>query len=618
MRLIILLFFSFFVTNSLIAQQAGKIAKPQEIMTKAQNFIDKKNYDSAIIFLETALAVFENTSNRKAKAEAYMTLGNVFDYKTDSVEARKYYFEAIKIYNELGDKQGAILLKRLVSQYNLKKERSYWIKIDSITRTRIKKDIRNRKDSINLGRGYVNLSRSMHKEKKLDSALYYSLHALSIFNRLKDTMARSAITHNLGIFYRTLKMPDSSIFYFQQSLRLSAEMKDKEAQIHTMLEFAKLYLRMKNYPKSADILRSAQEMADSLRNPTLRRDTYLNLYRLDSTQGNFKKALQWHNFYYQLQDSLISAENSKVVQQLTSQFEGEKNSREIDFLKSEKRFYIALLIVFALLIGSLLYFMIYRTRTGNQLRIQKEELEKQNLKLNETNVTLENAIQEKDGLIGVVAHDLRSPLSKTTGLIKLISLTGPLNNDQREMVSMIGKVCDDGNVLIKDLLDLYALENEANGEELLETIGVDNYLNSLLTHHQSKATEKKINIQLQKNIPQDFKITTNAGHLTRILDNLLSNALKFSNANTTVQLNADVLGSHLQFRIRDEGPGIKESERVQLFKKFKRLSARPTAGESSTGLGLSIVKTLVEKLKGDIEVESIVGKGTIFKVIIPI
>ena len=98
------------------------------------------------------------------------------------------------------------------------------------------------------------------------------------------------------------------------------------------------------------------------------------------------------------------------------------------------------------------------------------------------------------------------------------------------------------------------------------------------------------------------------------MDNLISNAIKFTPSGRRIYLDLANGGDGAVFSIRDEGPGISKEDQKKMFRKFQRLSAKPTGGESSTGLGLSIVKSLVERLDGQIDVESQLGKGTTFRI----
>ncbi len=104
-----------------------------------------------------------------------------------------------------------------------------------------------------------------------------------------------------------------------------------------------------------------------------------------------------------------------------------------------------------------------------------------------------------------------------------------------------------------------------------------------------------------------------------IIDNLISNALKFSPSNTSIHINVlnDVLSKTVKFIIIDEGPGLTSEDNKKIFGRFQRLSAKPTGGESSTGLGLSIVKDYTLMHNGSITAENETGKGSIFTVSFP-
>jgi len=113
-------------------------------------------------------------------------------------------------------------------------------------------------------------------------------------------------------------------------------------------------------------------------------------------------------------------------------------------------------------------------------------------------------------------------------------------------------------------------------------------------------------------------VLTDENYLHRIVDNLLSNAIKFSTTGSTVEVTAATANHSLVIRVKDTGPGFLEEDKPFLFQKFKKLSARPTGGESSNGLGLAIVKTLVDRLKGDISLETSRGQGSEFVITLPL
>ena len=114
------------------------------------------------------------------------------------------------------------------------------------------------------------------------------------------------------------------------------------------------------------------------------------------------------------------------------------------------------------------------------------------------------------------------------------------------------------------------------------------------------------------------EVNLDLNYLSRIVDNLLSNAIKFSKPNSVVQISAGKEDNNFWISVKDEGPGFSEKDRNQLFQRFKKLSARPTAGETSNGLGLAIVKTLVDRLNGTIDLVSEPDKGSEFIVKLPL
>jgi signal transduction histidine kinase len=194
-------------------------------------------------------------------------------------------------------------------------------------------------------------------------------------------------------------------------------------------------------------------------------------------------------------------------------------------------------------------------------------------------------------------------------------MSGPLTEDQQQYIQMIKKVCGEGNSLIKDLLEIRSIEDKQPEETTMSVVNISAYLDVFVSQHVPLGEEKNIKILLEKDLDDSVNLMTNAEYLTRSLDNLVSKALKFSPRETTVCIKAETKDNQVYISISDQGPGLNELDQAILFIKFKRLTAKPTGGESSTGLGLSIVKTLVTRLNGKIIVESTVGKGTTFTVV---
>lgn len=233
--------------------------------------------------------------------------------------------------------------------------------------------------------------------------------------------------------------------------------------------------------------------------------------------------------------------------------------------------------------------------------------------LMEVNKTLQHLNDEKNRFLSIAAHDMKSPLNGILGLINLIRLDNSnLKPEQHEYIEYIERSCTNMQHVITNLLDISRIEQ---GEHKLtpELIEITALLKRHVQVFTEQAQKKNITLILEDNYPET-KIFKDPSALERILENLISNAIKFSPNDKAVTLRVIHTKTHVGFEVIDQGQGISKEEMGNMFKKFHRLSARPTGGESSTGLGLSIVKELVNVLHGHIYVESELDKGSRFVV----
>jgi signal transduction histidine kinase len=245
---------------------------------------------------------------------------------------------------------------------------------------------------------------------------------------------------------------------------------------------------------------------------------------------------------------------------------------------------------------------------------QRREIVGQNEKLSRRNAQLSDLNHEKDTLMSIVAHDLKSPLNTIKGVADLMELEGGLTKDQKKYVSMTKEATQAGLYLIKDLLDVHMLEE--NVLPNYSTFDVSEFLWKKINAFQPSAEAKSIHLSITR--IESEEVHLDADYLSRIVDNLITNAIKFSNRNSTIEVAAGRSGNTIWISIKDQGLGFSEKDKTDLFQKFKRLSSKPTGGETSNGLGLAIVKTLVDRLKGTIELRSEKGKGSEFIIHLPL
>lgn len=241
-----------------------------------------------------------------------------------------------------------------------------------------------------------------------------------------------------------------------------------------------------------------------------------------------------------------------------------------------------------------------------------------NRELSDQNKQLIELSAFKNKLLGIVAHDLRNPIISVRGLSELFlnNLSGPLSEDQRNLINLMHSVSENMLELVNDLLDVSVIESGT-----LELKSLPSDLNEVV---RSKMNILKV-IASQKNIEMifmpDFTLPLtdcDAARMGQAIENLISNALKFSNQNTKVEINTYADLSNVFISIRDEGPGISNEDQEKLFTEFQTLQNRPTGGESSTGLGLALTKKIVQLHHGQISVVSQPGKGSTFTLSLPL
>ena len=225
---------------------------------------------------------------------------------------------------------------------------------------------------------------------------------------------------------------------------------------------------------------------------------------------------------------------------------------------------------------------------------------------------------EKDELMAVLAHDLKNPLTAISlGVQTLQSKTDPDPAFLAKVTGNIESTVNQMRTTIETLLSEKAAER-AEFPLTYQPINLQAALKDAASSLRSAAAAKQIKLEVE--VPQTSIIVLADAHALRhIMDNLFSNAIKFSPHGSTViisaQQNADEMPA---VTVADQGPGLTPADMGGLFQKYSRLSARPTAGESSTGLGLAIVKMLSERMSGTIKGENRPdGAGALFTLCLP-
>lgn len=255
-------------------------------------------------------------------------------------------------------------------------------------------------------------------------------------------------------------------------------------------------------------------------------------------------------------------------------------------------------------------------RQKSELQDQAAEIEIINGNLLLRNEELLTLNWQKNEFLGIASHDLKNPLNAITMLASILEKEAATLSaaEVSEFAADIRTSSRRMFELIKNLLDINKIE-QGNILADIQTLSLRDSICSAIEHHKTAAQQK--GIELLEDVA-DIEIHTSPSALLQVLDNLISNAIKFSDKGKQVSIDASVTADRcVRIRVQDQGPGLTPEDKSKLFGKFMRLSAQPTGGEHSTGLGLSIVKKLVELLGGKIWCESEPGNGAAFVIELP-
>jgi signal transduction histidine kinase len=439
-----------------------------------------------------------------------------------------------------------------------------------------------------------------------DSGLVVLKSILNALDHQEDSIFMGITYQNIGLAHMNANRYDSAMENLYKAEAIKKAQNNKSGLLFTNNSIADIHQKQGNDElglpylyKNLDILTEVDQL-HQLRNTVWKLSAiYESLGKFDSAYFYLKEAKLYS-------DSLLNEENLQDRLRLVGSYDAKLKEKENLSLKTEiqsKEKWIFYIVIFSILLFTAIVFIYLYYRQKNKLThrliIQNKEL----INLNE----------EINNLVGIIAHDLKAPLSKIEGLVNIITMEGDLNSSQKDILEKIKTVNTDGKTLIKNLVEINQIEYSQNKIEAADNVELSNVLKEISDSYQTKSAQKEIDIVLS--IKKEIHKNLHLEYFKRILDNLISNALKFSKKGQKVYISLTEKNKLPVITIKDEGPGISEEDQTKMFRKFQKLSAQPTGGEHSIGLGLSIVKLLSDKLGIDIEVESKLGEGTTFYLI---
>jgi len=575
------------------------------------DYKELKNLDKALENYQAALALNRkgnsSGSNDNAIVSNLINIGNTYQMRGDNRNSIRSFDEALQVIEKKGSPAEVAVMHNYLASLYLAQEN--FSDAEDHTHLAIKLLAGTDNKRI-LAASYKRLSEIYSKqgnyEKSLESYQSYSLLKDSLLYREQLTQEKEK-QKELQIETTEREAKLSLIDSEMKALELRNEMEKAESEKQKIalllkekeLQNLSLQKEQSEQARSVQQLQLQQEQADKERQ---RQEILLLQQKRDLQNAEIqKKELEDKE-----QQKEIDIKNTKLELQQTQLDRAGIRQQSLSFI----------LVLFVALIALAFLGYVTKRRDNKKLQAQFEEINKQKEKIESINASLIELNEEKNDLIGIVAHDLKSPLNQISGMLEIMKLTAKdQSTEQQTYTHKIEQSTNRLKRMVTKILNVSAVEAKTMDIKL-ERVEVTSFLEEIVNRFDEMAAKKNISIvkNFENNIPS---IESDSGFLSEVLENLMSNAIKYSPLGKQVTVKLSRRNSFVRMEFIDQGQGISQKDMKYLFGKYRKLTARPTAGEDSTGLGLSIVKRYVTALQGRVWCESEEGKGSNFIVEVP-
>ena len=565
------------------------------------------NYDSSLESHTFALHLFESLGNKFGMAMCYSNIGNCYQMVGQFDEALTYLLKAHSIQEATNDRQGiAIASNNIAGVY-------YKLKHHQTALQYLFQSLEYFKEFNNqfgIAKTLRNIGQNYEMLQDYELALQYQRESLELTKNIGDRHSYATALSNIGNIYQRLGDYALAMTYHKEALDLYTEMNEPHGRAEVFLEIGATQRVSGNYGEALAAYAEGITIAEEIGAKTIQAELFLGASSAAEMMGDYKESLRLFVASSKIRDQILNADKQKLIAVMETRLAIEKalKEREVYRLKN---------VELARALDEL-------EQKEQSLSIAYKEIEKKQEETTIANRDLEHALNqlteinnEKNELMGIVAHDLKNYVTS----IMLLAETQLRYEDRfskQQMTELSQKVKKSAQQMmdfIVALLDANSIETGALSFSFVP-VNILRIVQTVVERHSHNAQRKNISMDISA-VPGSLNSYADFERLSQVIDNLLSNSIKYSPPDKTVRISAVSHDNSVWIAVQDEGPGLTEEDKQKLFRKYTRLSAKPTGGENSTGLGLSITKKLVEGMNGKIWCESVFGHGAAFIVELP-
>lgn len=593
------------------------------------------NLDSAKMYADSMTTILKGKSIKEYAPEftsTYFVNGDVLYKQKQYSEAYSYYYKARQLGYELLDAcakkeysyRAALILYR---QTRYSESKNYFLESFEHGKTCLIGDFhsyfRNQEILNNTALCYLKIA-------NYDSALYYFNAALKLIDQNQNNfidranfhdIARGVIYGNIGEVLRIQGNYNDATAMFLKSIAINSikGYDERDAQL-SYLKLADLYLFQSKLDSAFIALQNIGKSFKVIQHPRAEVEWNKLMWKFYDAKKNNTEAYIYLSKYIQTKEAYTYANKSINEIDINKQLEIFNKQYELDQLQKDnelKQLYLFVIVAFVImvLIIALLLWFNWKKSSKNvrQLKQLNETIHQQNNQLADTLSKLKESIQEKDKIVKLVAHDLRTPVASISSLAELI-IEEKQEHSRIEMLQVIKAACGNSLNLIAEILETAGIQDKS-----VEKIpfSINTFIENCAALLQANVVEKGLKLHIQK-LSSDILVPMNVEKMNRVIFNLISNAIKFSHNRGDIELKVEKLENEILFAVTDEGIGIPAHMNNQIFDVVSDVKRTGTNGEQSFGLGLSICKQIVETHRGKLWFVSEEHKGTTFFVTIPL
>jgi signal transduction histidine kinase len=534
-----------------------------QYMEIAYLYYDDGNYDKALENYLASVQILEKTNNTIKLSKAYLGLGNVFT--------------------------------RLK---NFEKARSYFIIAEPI--------IMKNKDVVREEFLYNSLGNYYYEMQLFDSAAYVMNKSLRLAQERKDIWSEMGMSMNMGLMYKKIKRMDSSLVYVKQAEAI-AKREDIMGKVGDVIynNLASVYSESGQYATAKAYFDSSIAYSKQFHSLRSEMENYRNLADMYGRMKDYEKQSMYLQMHYNLKDSVFTQDKNNQITQMEADYVVNKKSAEVLEQQAEvtrqrnTRNLFILFTSFAVLAAAgILFFYLRMKKTNKTIRQQKDELQKLN--------------DIKNRLFGIISHDLRNPLVTLRSYLSLSDDPSLSADKQASMKNRTREVVTQTTDMLDNLLVWAGSQIKDNAVEIQHT-DITEVIQDSIDTVSLQAQQKNIVIRL--NEAAEAMALADKNLLSIVCRNLLTNAVKFTPEGGWIDVGVQKKDNHIAIAFTDTGVGMSE-QLVQQLQEYKAVSGQGTNNEKGTGLGIFLVKELVQKMKGSLLVQSAEGKGSVFTVVL--